>query len=251
MPRRLCWTVGCLLVVATLVASGCGSSGSKLGTSDPGTTATTELMLTCGSKAFPASAFDGPVGAEHGANPSEQALAAWLASQTAMPNAPRTGWRQLYLDADSAQYVSARDASGESLWLLFERHGDAWNWSGSGGCGAATVVVPGTGETRWSLDPAFPAPGPADTTVPVIVDRTACSSGEPVTPDEVHAPVITFTADSVAVLYVSDPVSPGSHTCQGSMGTPLTLDLGQPLGSRKLLDGAVYPPAPVESSSFP
>ena len=253
MQRRLGWSVGCLLVAASVVA-GCGSSGTQVGAGGPGTsgtTATTELMLTCGWKPFPASAFDGPVGAERGADPPDQALAAWLATQGASMGAPPTGWTRLYLDDDFVEYASAVDASGQRDSLNFERHGDVWKWSGSGGCGAATVVVPGTGETRWSLDPAFPAPGPADTTVHVIADRMACSSGEPLTPEEVHAPVITFTADSVAVLYVSDSVSPGSHTCQGSMGTLLTLDLGQPLGRRKLLDGAVYPPAPVESSSSP
>src|SRR3954469_886627 len=138
MRRRHGRSVGCVLVAAIVLAA-CGSSGSELGVSDPattGTTATTELMVSCGSTPFPASAFDGPVGAEHGADPSDQALAVWLASQTIMPEAPRTGWRRLSLDGDTAQYASERGRSEDSLWIGFERHGDAWKWSGSGGCGA-------------------------------------------------------------------------------------------------------------------
>ena len=85
----------------------------------------------------------------------------------------------------------------------------------------------------------------------VRVSRLDCNDGRRVTPEEVHPPVITTTADQVAVWYVSDPVSPGMHTCPGPMGTPLVLDLGEPLGTRTLVDGGTYPAQPVTSTQMP
>jgi hypothetical protein len=246
------WVAGAVVLGAMMVS--CGSPGTDQSAGPTATTATTELMISCGAEPFPVSALDHPVGAETGTDPSDQALAAWLADQSPSIGAPLTGWKRLYLDNESAQYTSAGDATGEGVSLTFEHHGNTWQWAGSGGGGCASggaVFVPGTAETNWSLDPTFPAPKPTDITVHILVDRLACNDGVPVTPDEVHAPAITFTAVSVAVLYVSDPVSPGAHTCPGPMGTPLLLDLAQPVGQRALLDGSAYPPAPVKTTSFP
>jgi hypothetical protein len=248
MRRRYRDSVARMVAVATLtLMAGCGSSGSDVAMTPPDTTP----MLRCGSQPFPLTALDNPSGAEHGTDPSDLALAAWLGHQEPSIDAPLTGWRRIRLDGDTAEYTTFGSDTPKGVSLSFERHGDMWKWSGSSGCGPAGVVVPGTAETRWSLDPDFPPPAPTDTIVHVLVNRTACNDGRQVTPDEVHPPVITATAGEVVVLFTSDPVSPGMHTCPGPMGTPLMLDLGEPLGARSLLDGGSYPPQPVISSAFP
>ena len=244
--------VAALMTLPALGAGACGSRAEVPAADATSLPADPTPMLQCFGTPFPVTALQGPANAEQGTDPADQALSAWLAHQNPNIGAPMTGWVRLRMDADSAEY-RAMDATGtEATSLRFERHGDTWTWAGSGGCGTSipVAVAPGA-ETRWALDPAYPPPSPTDRVVHVRVSRLTCNDGRMVAPEEVHPPVVTVTDQSITVLYTSDPVPPGMHSCPGPMGTALTLDLGQPRGTRTLLDGSTYPARPVTASEAP
>jgi hypothetical protein len=53
---------------------------------------------------------------------------------------------------------------------------------------------------------------------------------------------VAFGDDEVVVTFTVEALSPGVHTCPGNDQVPYELDLGQPLGERRLVDGSCRPP---------
>jgi hypothetical protein len=112
------------------------------------------------------------------------------------------------------------------------------------------VLPPGTsgapdpqfGRAIWALDPAFVSPGSDATELHILVWEMACSSGSPAT-GRMSTPVIAYTATTVTITIGVRPLG-GPQACPGPPGTPATLRLAEPLGTRTLLDGGRVPPAP-------
>ena len=98
------------------------------------------------------------------------------------------------------------------------------------------------GPATWALDPSFPAPGPAATSLHILVWEQACSSGRPAT-GRISPPAITTSATTVTVTLGVVPLD-GAESCQGPPGTPAVVSLPEPLGTRTLLDGGHQPAAP-------
>lgn len=114
----------------------------------------------------------------------------------------------------------------------------------------ATDSVPsGFGPAVWALDPAYPMPGPASTTLHVLVWELACSSGRPTT-GRMSAPAVTSTATTVTITIGVRRFS-GFLTCPGVPGTPAILTLPQSLGERALLDGGRTPVSPPSPEFIP
>lgn len=44
---------------------------------------------------------------------------------------------------------------------------------------------------------------------------------------------------------------PGEQHCESNPATPYTVELDEPLGQRRLLDGGVQPPAPPDLERLP
>ncbi|MET0821789.1 MAG: hypothetical protein ABWY58_12550 [Aeromicrobium sp.] len=102
---------------------------------------------------------------------------------------------------------------------------------------AAPTVAPATvsaGSAAAVWRPATGgAPDPRTSTVDVLVTRVSCSSG--VTGDVV-APSIQEAGDRVVVTFeVTPEVEVG--TCPSNDWVPYRIDLGEPLGGRRLVDG--------------
>lgn len=75
---------------------------------------------------------------------------------------------------------------------------------------------------------------PDTQTLDVLVLENECASGQPAT-GRVQDPVIESDDERVVVTFRIRPV--GEATCPSNPPTPHTLDLGEPLGDRVLLDG--------------
>jgi hypothetical protein len=88
----------------------------------------------------------------------------------------------------------------------------------------------------------LPAPDPASTELHILVWELACHDEYAAT-GRMSAPVVVMTASSVTITIGVRPLV-GMHTCPGTPGTPAVVTLPEPLGSRQLLDGHAYPPAP-------
>lgn len=95
------------------------------------------------------------------------------------------------------------------------------------------------GEAVWWPSQAE-AVGPDTQTLEVMVLELECASGM-TAEGRIKPPTIEWSADSVTVTYRVTPIEGGAD-CQGHPPTPGRLDLGKPLGDRRLLDGGSQPP---------
>ena len=103
-------------------------------------------------------------------------------------------------------------------------------------CGAATAVVLtacGTEPAPWFLPPGV-AIDPAATSVEVLVDEQGCTSGEGAAGNTAE-PVVEVTATEVRIAMATF-ARRGAQTCPGHPLAPVTVDLGQPVGDRTLVD---------------
>lgn len=81
------------------------------------------------------------------------------------------------------------------------------------------------------------------TTIEVLVNEQACHGSQPTELERIVPPEITADDETVTVTIAVVPPT-GDQTCPGIPPVPYTVDLGEPLGDRQLLDGSQTPPAP-------
>lgn len=78
-----------------------------------------------------------------------------------------------------------------------------------------------------------------------MVTERSCASGKPAL-GRIAGPQIVKSADSVLVVFATRPLA-GAQDCQDNPAIRVQVDLGEPLGARKLLDGSSLPARePVE-----
>jgi hypothetical protein len=197
-----------------------------------------ELILSCGSENFPVSVFEQPADAEDRPGAPEAALRSVTR---------RTGWR--VITRAPSQVVFAR---GEPPLLATTRIEEVepgrWAKTGQGPC-PTLIERDGIRPGNWALDPTMPTPTEASTTIHILVEEVECHSFEPVLP-RLQEPDIEYTDGAVTIsIYFTPPPGPG-QTCPGTPAEQTSIELGEPLGDRVLLDGGRYPAAPGEVS-FP
>ena len=116
------------------------------------------------------------------------------------------------------------------------------------GCGPSATpsatAMPSSefGPATWALDPAFSPPDPTARELHVLVWERACASGKPTT-GRMSEPSIVVGTTTMSITIGVRPLA-GAQECPGTPGTPATVTLPEPLGSRTLLDGGNNPPAP-------
>ena len=80
-----------------------------------------------------------------------------------------------------------------------------------------------------------------------LVERVGCSGG---TTGKVLAPGIRRTRDEVVITFTVERLPPGFYTCPGNDQVPYRVDLGEPLGRRKLVDGLCLRSGPLVETSY-
>lgn len=199
------------------------------------------------------SGLNAPSGAEKGTGPEFDALRTALATfGNEFPGSGSLTWRLAGRDDTGAVFLTRSNAMGASGWLVVDvtvANGE-WKRAGMGGCDPRVVLSPEFGPATWALDATFPAPAADTTDLHVEVWERACDNGEQVT-GKISEPVVDDAASTVTItLGVRLPTAePGqAFTCPRPIhGTPFTIHLSEPLGSRTLLDGGRVPPAPPTS----
>ena len=188
----------------------------------------------------------GPRGdAERQPGPVGDALrAAIKAKQDGYPN-PTSGYRLLEDHPDSkvfAAWHTDPEVRGLMRTVLVARSGDGWTAEARGDC-EPQLAVPGFRWGGWTLDPAGRVPPPGSRSIPILVYDFQCHGWDPPTGRVAH-PFLTSDAESVSIAFVIKPPT-GEITCP--FGDPLraVLELPEPIGDRRLLDGGTYPERPV------
>lgn len=237
--REMVVTVFHMLAALTLAAvAGCGT-GDQVTANAP-----EDVRISCGSgrDGFLAGSLNNPTGAEDAATPEAAGLRSLIKNPDGIGELPRTGWRLLDRDDDRVTF-GAEDAGGLTVVSL-RPDGDRWVFSGSvHGCADLMVIPPeGWSSAVWWPDPDREL-GDGHVLHVLATDRN-CASGMP-TADRLRPPTISIADDSIAITFTARPLS-GIQTCQGHPPTPYRIELDEPVGDRKLLDGAFWPPRPPE-----
>lgn len=199
-----------------------------------------DAWLTCGGRPFPASALDGPTGAENRVGPEYDALRqAFEVFGSEWGNGPLT-WLVAEMNETGATFLAR---SGDH-WIdvAVSPEDGEWGPDGMGECRPRTVMGGNYGPAEWAFDPAFPMPAPDATELHILVWEMACSGGRPAS-GRMSAPIVDYAEDTLTVSIGVSPI-PGGNTCPGPPGTPALVVLPEPIGDRALLDGGRYPPGP-------
>jgi len=76
-----------------------------------------------------------------------------------------------------------------------------------------------------------------------------CASGRSAD-ERILDPEVGLGDEEVVITFRVTPRG-GDQDCQGNSATPYTVELGEPLGERTLLDGSHDPPAAPDNDHFP
>lgn len=199
------------------------------------------LRLSCGNgHGFPAGLLSQPAGAEGMPHPAAEALRAFLAQ--GLPEAdflPRSGWLLAGADAAKVTFVARVPGDPPFVQAVVEQKDGRWTVGGWSQC-RPRPDLGRLGIASWTFDPAAPRPGPDARRFRALVTEMACASGRSAE-GRVAAPVIVYGLREVVVVFGVVPL-PGGQDCQGNPPTPVEVELDEPLGGRRLLDGSSYPP---------
>jgi hypothetical protein len=200
---------------------------------DPG-----DLRYTCESFAFDAGALARPANDELDDTPVAGALRAHLAQGGPdIDLLPDKGWRLTGQDGTSAEFVTL-DADGPKV-VVVANDGGVWRVTGWGDCQPRRVLPAGLGEADWVLAPGQPAIGPDTGQFDALVTERSCASGQS-SEGRIAGPDLFQAGGDLLVTFAVRPL-PGDQTCPGNPATRVTVDLGEPLGDRRLRDGGSLP----------
>jgi hypothetical protein len=236
-----CAGTGPILPTSNAPATSGAPAPSEPAAASPTSSGVGEVRYTCAAPpGFPLSVFDRPAGAELAADPAAAALRKALGTELAH-GFPRSGYWLVGRGPTRADFV-ARAEGGDSpfAYASFEVHDGAWTLWGYGEC-RPTVVLEGMSLATWTFDSALPAPDNEATSFTALVTERACTGGKPMA-GRLLPPAITYGVEAISVIFAAKPL-PGEHDCPGNPSSRVGVELREPLGDRRLLDGAFFPPA--------
>lgn len=214
--------------------------------------ATADPLVTCGgSLPFRLSVLKGPRVAERGHGASSVILRRVLRDfrGNEPEDLPQRRWVRLGR-ARYGKYSMIEFAAGPmkkfSTVLLERRDGRKWKYSSSshGGTCAPRVIAPnGIAATQWIIDAASAPLNPSATQLSILTIEQECNSGEPAD-GRVSVPMRQLDAGTIGLLTTITPRS-GPATCPSNPPTALTFDLGEPVGTRALVDIGSVPPRTI------
>jgi hypothetical protein len=198
------------------------------------------VLVTCGDVPFDAGVLAPGGGLPVDAHPAGAGLAALVerGGANGLDRLPSQDWRLAFATPVRADFV-APAGSGWSF-VSFVPAGDGWE-AGSWGPCTGRLVINGLSVASWELEIGEEPFGPASRSVGASVTEQDCAGGEPLG-DRLHSPRVTYGRTDIVIQFVADPL-PGDHDCAGNPTTLLEIELSEPIGNRRLLDGSVLPPA--------
>lgn len=199
------------------------------------------VLLTCGGdERFPAAAMAG-IGLAEFENDAAAAVLKSIIAETGEPDLfPDHGWHRVAAGPGGVTFVAP--GPGDPAWVVVVAAPgpDGWTADLYGACTAQPALPRGIGPADFWLDPKAAPPGREATELHGLIRERSCASAKP--PDgRIQPPVIVFDERSVVVT-VTIRERPGGQDCPANPEAPITIELGQPLGDRAILDGSVFPP---------
>ena len=201
-----------------------------------------EARYTCGGigPSFAADAIRSPLGAENADDPATAVLRAHTTPQNS-PYVQSNGWRQLARTDNEVIWTTGPEFG----YYGVKRFGDTWKFAYSGGrCEFKRVLPESFDAHQWSL--AEP-PEPTARSVKVLVKHLKgedLPTARPIV--EVHEHAVSIT------LALERPESAGrpevlTYRETDDKLSAYSVDIGEPIGGRQLLDGSIFPAIPART----
>ncbi|HEY7524942.1 MAG TPA: hypothetical protein VH720_14930 [Candidatus Limnocylindrales bacterium] len=216
-------------------AAGVGESAPPLDP-DPLDPRLTFLRYGCDGHPFGLDLFAVPGRAELEDHPSAEALRTFLAGGEAADLVPIGGWHLAGRDAESASYVAQVAGDPPFASIGASLRDGTWTVEDYGQC-RPMVAMEGLNAATFRF--VGDAPGPDATRLELDVTEIACAGGRPMGTRLRPATVIE-TEGFVGLLFTA-VTQAGGQDCQGNPATRVTVELGAPVGERRVLDLAVFP----------
>jgi hypothetical protein len=165
------------------------------------------------------------------------------AAAPAVPQAPPSldGWRLLARTDEEALFGRGRPPQLLTVALRRDGRGGTWTCLGVSAARPLRTARDGVRASRWRLDPTRETE-PKDTLLRVLVTEQTFSGGQRAD-SRVLSPDLYVDANELVLTMFVTPL-PGFQTRSPNPETPVRVKLPQQLGSRVLIDGAVYGGAP-------
>lgn len=230
------------IAIVLLVAACAGgvrpsTSAPAAGAGDPRAAV---LNVTCGGPAFPAAILREVGDAELAAGPEAAALRELLEGPEAQDLLPRSGWTLAVRQDELVVFVAPSPPGSEPpvVQVTLELADGEWRPAGFGQCWPQADVGPDLGLASFRVAPHEELS--AETReVDVLVTELACNSGQDAR-GRVVRPAVILAEDTVTVVFAVVPRG-GAQECPSNPETPVLLELPEPLGERRLLDGSSVP----------
>ncbi|MGO9899535.1 MAG: hypothetical protein ACLP0J_07550 [Solirubrobacteraceae bacterium] len=213
-----------------------------------------ELVSDGGGLPFPPPALSGPAGQLDRTDPAVDALialiarqktskdaSAWLSAQGAArapTPASLDGWRLLARTDDDVLF--ARGLPPQLLTVAMRRHAkrDAWTSIATNASRPLRSTRDGIRASRWRLDPTCET-NPEQSVVRVLVTEQTFAGGKRADGRLLAPDLYVGAGELVLTMYVTP--REGFQTRSPNPETPARIALPVPIGTRALIDGALYP----------
>ncbi len=253
MSSVVAFRVGCMALLLCGLLSACASRGLAASPGDPpGSASPTavddEPLLTCDGfePGFPVSALTNTAN-----RPDDVAAELEKLAKEHPAEAPKALRDTRVADAEwfvlggsdnnlavaAGSWNRTGPVGPDSQVVTLQKVSGGWRASGWGGCSRLAPGLPRG--NSWVDVRALGEPDPTSTEIAVEVSETACVSGRDPRPF-LQEPEVVEDDQAVTVSWTSK-VTLGAAGCPTNPWVKQTLQLTEPLGARKLLDGSRWP----------
>jgi hypothetical protein len=223
---------GCVLVLASCGSVPAGGTASEASLQP---TPEEDIQVECTDIPFPGERLVAAPGAETGSDGPAAALRAFLATSE-QETFPRSGWIKVVQTGDTAQFVAHDSQMGLDLVALHLRNGQ-WKPYHIGECRLRPAIGGGLFAGSWWLATGTSLE-PGDHVFDAFASEFGCRVGPP-RPAAVGDPVVAHRSDQVKIVV---PVQRDVNVDCATGPTAIRIDIGEPLGNRRLVDAAEFPP---------
>jgi hypothetical protein len=213
-----------------------------------------ELISDGGGLPFPPAALDATPAPLDPEDPAVAALLAHLAARAGGRRGSRApwrraqpqpvavtadGWRQLARTDDEALFGLGTPPSLLTVALRRAGRRRGWEYVGSSAARPLRATRDGIRASSWRLDPTY-TPAPEDETVRILLTEQTISGGQRAD-GRVRPPELYSDGDEIVITLFVTP-RPGFQPGAANPETPIRVALGEPVGHRRLIDGALPSP---------
>ena len=199
-----------------------------------------ELISDGGGLPFSPSALDGPPGRLDPQDPAVSALVAHLAARAAAKRGSRLPWKRAATPPapppNLEAWRSVRGRPPRLATVAMSQRRRTWSHAATSAGRPLRAARDGIRASSWRLDPTVELL-PDDTVLRVLLTEQTFSGGQRAD-DRVLAPDLYLDDDELVLTLFVTP-RPGYQAGSNNPETPLRVALPGPVGTRRLIDGAL------------